>query len=321
MTTALLTSPLDVLRTRLQSDYYRAQLAPQPLFRNTSPAGSFGFLRTSLNHFRETIYILSSIPRVEGWRGLFRGLGPGLTGVVPASGIKFYTYGNGKRIISENLSLPDDAAIVHIGAAAFSGIATGSATNPIWLVKTRLQLDNSRLEEGSIRQRRYKNSLDCIAQIFRQEGIRGFYRGLSASYLGVAESTLHLTLYEQLKIFIRRQRTVHSDPLDTQWNSALDWAEAGGAAAASKVVAGTLGYPHEVGNVILVTLGQKLKMGLGSQNSITASSHGKRSQEIHRPGPVLPAHVEARGPSGHVWRSHRTSPTSSPQRRHHAWCL
>ena len=94
------------------------------------------------------------------------------------------------------LSCKEDAAIVHTYAAIVAGIATASATNPIWLVKTRLQLDKSRTEADQVTARRYKNSLDCVRQLVRQEGIRGLYRGLTASYLGMAETVLHLVLYE-----------------------------------------------------------------------------------------------------------------------------
>ena len=38
-----------------------------------------------------------------------------------------------------------------------------------------------------------------IKQIFREEGIRGFYKGLTASYLGVTEGTIQWVLYERLK--------------------------------------------------------------------------------------------------------------------------
>ncbi|KAI9819797.1 MAG: hypothetical protein M1832_003872 [Thelocarpon impressellum] len=236
MVTALLTSPLDVLRTRLQSDFY----SPPTSRPSAPPPSPYHRLRAPL---RETFAILSAIQRVEGWRGLFRGLGPNLTGVVPASAIKFYTYGNCKRIASEYLNLSKDAVAVHIIAAATAGIVTSTATNPIWLIKTRLQLDKSS-SEGV--QRRYKNSLDCFAQTIRQEGIRGLYRGLSASYLGAAETTLHLVLYEQMKIVLSSSPRQRGDGKPTAWERAQDWLGLGGAAGASKIIAGLIAYPHEV---------------------------------------------------------------------------
>src|SRR5690606_22102582 len=92
-----------------------------------------------------------------------------------------------------------ESSMVHLFAAAAAGIATSTATNPIWMVKTRLQLDKEAASSvGGRRIRQYKNSLDCTMQILRQEGIAGLYRGLTASYLGVAESTMQWVLYERM---------------------------------------------------------------------------------------------------------------------------
>ncbi|KAI9781079.1 MAG: hypothetical protein M1839_006357 [Geoglossum umbratile] len=254
MTAAFLTSPLDVVKTRLQSDFYKAQLASVRNARGSPPVSSLSLTRQSLVHFQETFQILFSIHRVEGWRALFKGLGPNLTGVVPARAINFYTYGNGKRIISTYFNNGQESAWVHLCAAATAGIVTSTATNPVWLVKTRLQLDKSQAREKSslstpaASRRRYKNSLDCTVQVLRQEGIRGLYRGLSASYLGVSESTLQWVLYEQMKLYLgmREERLIASGREYTVMDQLISWGGKLGAAGSAKLFAAVITYPHEV---------------------------------------------------------------------------
>lgn len=38
----------------------------------------------------------------------------------------------------------------------------------------------------------YKNSIDCAVRVYREEGIRGFYKGLVASYVGVSETAIQV---------------------------------------------------------------------------------------------------------------------------------
>jgi solute carrier family 25 protein 33/36 len=90
-------------------------------------------------------------------------------------------------------------------------------------------------------------------QIFKQEGIRGFYRGLSASYLGVAESALHLVLYERIKEISQSSVDIPQKVSDcklpshhTPWPRILSYLGIGGSAGIAKLIAGVIAYPHEV---------------------------------------------------------------------------
>lgn len=250
MTAATLTCPLDVLKTRLQSDFYQSQLSAARAARGVPPLSQLSYSRTAILHVRETFQILTAIPRTEGYRALFKGLGPNLIGVVPARAINFFAYGNGKRILSQTFNDGKEASWVHLLAAAGAGMLTGTATNPIWLVKTRLQLDKSRAEKtgSGLDGRKYKNALDCTMQTVRAEGIRGLYRGLSASYLGVTESTLQWVLYERMKSYIalREERITLSGRARSSWDEAVSWSLRLGAAGSAKFVAALITYPHEV---------------------------------------------------------------------------
>ncbi|KAI9163617.1 mitochondrial carrier [Paramyrothecium foliicola] len=250
MTAATLTAPLDVLKTRLQSDFYQAQLrAARAAAAQTQAVAQLNPARAAIHHLNDTLSILATVYRTEGWRALFKGLGPNLVGVVPARSINFFVYGNGKRLMSDHWNGGEEAPWVHISAGIVAGVATSTATNPIWMVKTRLQLDKNVSERSrGVMQRQYRNSLDCVRQILRDEGMRGLYKGMSASYLGVAESTLQWTLYEQLKASLARReaRIIASGREKTWWDRTVDWTGKFGAAGGAKLIAAVLAYPHEV---------------------------------------------------------------------------
>jgi solute carrier family 25 protein 33/36 len=76
-----------------------------------------------------------------------------------------------------------------------------------------------------------------IKQIAREEGVRGFYKGLSASYLGVTEGTIQWVLYERLK-----RLTANAEGT----GGLQEWAGILGSAGTAKCVASPVTYPHEV---------------------------------------------------------------------------
>ncbi|KAG5960044.1 hypothetical protein E4U58_004789 [Claviceps cyperi] len=248
MAAATVTAPLDVLKTRLQSDIFQAQLRAARLAKGQATTG-LNPARAAMYHLRDTLDILGTVYRIEGSRALFKGLGPNLIGIIPARSINFFVYGNGKRVISEYWNRGQEAPWVHLMAGVAAGVATSTATNPIWMIKTRLQLDKNVSERsGGAMQRQYRNSYDCVRQIIRDEGLRGLYKGLSASYLGVAESTLQWMLYEQFKVSLarREERIERSGREKTWWDHTVDWTGKGVAAGGAKLLAAVLAYPHEV---------------------------------------------------------------------------
>ncbi|GAC92884.1 hypothetical protein PHSY_000442 [Pseudozyma hubeiensis SY62] len=302
---AIITSPLDVVKTRLQSDLYR-QRSPQKgaaslASSEAAASQNSGILQSARRlayHFVETGYLLKEISTTEGPRALFRGLGPTLVGVIPARSINFYTYGNGKALIADRFNGGKETSLVHLSAAALAGLVTATATNPIWVVKTRLQLDSRRNERPAaspssatasptrpiastasatatrpgvahfstaasvVRSKKTlgtfgepaffhaskassgssMNSLQMTLHIVRKEGVKGLYKGMSASYLGVAEGTIQWVLYERLK------KMGVDQPQDGQGQGKVTGKLSSmvGAAGVAKLVASLATYPHEV---------------------------------------------------------------------------
>ncbi|XP_061424057.1 solute carrier family 25 member 36-like isoform X2 [Lethenteron reissneri] len=208
---AVLTCPLEVVKTRLQSSGslsgLRSGVAPAPLAlapcRQLVAPGSLalhgagavpgggGTVTAARVATPSLAQCLRTIVEKEGVRSLFRGLGPNLVGVAPSRAIYFAAYSSAKE--HYNSVFQAESPPVHMCSAATAGFTAISATNPIWLVKTRMQLESrSRGERGM-------TALQCVRKVYRTEGVRGFYRGMTASYAGISETIVHFVLYESLK--------------------------------------------------------------------------------------------------------------------------
>jgi solute carrier family 25 protein 33/36 len=87
-------------------------------------------------------------------------------------------------------------------------------------------------------------AIDVIRNIYRQNGIRGFYKGISASYIGVSETIVHFVIYEQIKAQLQLYQSGQNHSSDEP--DLFNFVSYLGAAACSKLCASTLCYPHEV---------------------------------------------------------------------------
>lgn len=87
---------------------------------------------------------LKLIWRSEGWRALYQGLVPALLGSGASWGFYFYFYESAKKRATRKRELGGESKKLgpkeHLIAATESGIVTCFLTNPIWLIKTRMQL-------------------------------------------------------------------------------------------------------------------------------------------------------------------------------------
>jgi hypothetical protein len=258
--------------------------------------------RLPLNRIR--ILSFSDIYRDESPRALFKGLGPTLVGVIPARSINFFTYGNGKQIIAEQFNHGRENSYVHLTAAALAGIITGTATNPIWVVKTRMQLSASKRLQANLSRSATSGrtvlggSWGTIKEIMRQEGVRGFYKGLSASYLGVTEGTIQWVLYERLKKL----------SAGTQGRGGLqEWFGMLGSAGTAKCVASLITYPHEVRLYPLLLHVRKCLLPTSGTTNTSSATESRWEAEVHRSGADAPSCHRRGGRSIIVWRIERTS--------------
>ncbi|KAL0098220.1 mitochondrial carrier domain-containing protein [Phycomyces blakesleeanus] len=208
LASAFITCPLDVVKTRLQNQ---------------------GKAQPGQVVYRGTLGTLSKMWKDEGIRGLYRGLGPTIFGYLPTWAIYFTVYDYCKNSWASGNGQHDKDWVVHITSAMTAGAASTTLTNPLWVIKTRFMTQNSLTDY------RYKNTLDAFVTIARQEGIRGFYKGLGPSLLGVSHVALQFPMYEKLKYLLQTDADVPSGSVAILMASSI-----------SKMAASMATYPHEV---------------------------------------------------------------------------
>ncbi|XP_067308555.1 solute carrier family 25 member 36-A isoform X1 [Pseudorasbora parva] len=251
---AILTCPLEVVKTRLQSSSVTFYISEVQL----STVNGASVARVAPPG---PLHCLKLILEKEGPRSLFRGLGPNLVGVAPSRAIYFAAYSTSKEKL--NNVLDPDSTQVHMLSAGLAGFTAITATNPIWLIKTRLQLDARNRGE------RRMSAFECVRRVYRSDGLRGFYRGMSASYAGISETVIHFVIYESIKRkLIESKANANMDDEDESVKDASDFVGMMLAAATSKTCATSIAYPHEVIRTRLREEGSKYRSFFQTLNMV-----------------------------------------------------
>lgn len=198
----LLLHPLDTLKTNLQSD-----ASPSPSTRRALRA------------------LLAS----GGVPALYRGAAPALVG----AGASWAFYMQFFHFLRGTSAVPNAASDFLAGSTA--GLLTALATNPVWVVKVRLQLQRA---AGGPAAPVYGGMFDAFVRIGRDEGLRGLYKGLGPSLWLVSHGAIQFTLYEQFKSALRLRR--ESDEEGTSVQDSLV------ASTASKLAAAVATYPLQL---------------------------------------------------------------------------
>ena len=97
--------------------------------------------------------------------------------------------------------LQDNKWVARIYASITAGACSTLATNPIWVIKTRLMSQVSRsASDGARTPWHYNNTWDAARKMLANEGIASFYSGLSPALLGLTHVAIQFPLYEYFKM-------------------------------------------------------------------------------------------------------------------------
>lgn len=214
--------PLDVVRTRFQVNDGRTGASP------------------NIHVYKNTTHALYTIARMEGLRGLYAGFFPAVLGSTVSWGLYFFFYNQAKQRYMKGDDVQLSPAL-HMVSAAEAGSLVCLCTNPVWVVKLRLQLQTS-----SHQIRKYSGFADTLKTIVKEEGVSALYKGIGPGLLLVSHGAIQFTAYEEFRMMalrFKRGKYHVNEVDDKKILNSVDYAALG---AMSKVTAILLTYPYQV---------------------------------------------------------------------------
>ncbi len=136
------------------------------------------------NKYNGFFHGVKTIIRDEKIAGVYKGLVPTIAKVSTAQATRFGIF----SIIKEKVTL--DTPLKTAGAGAMAGGISVLLFQGIDVVKSRMQ---------GLEAAKYKSTLDCVAQVMKNEGIGGFYKGVGPRLTRVClEVGITMSLYGEI---------------------------------------------------------------------------------------------------------------------------
>lgn len=158
-------APLDVVKIRLQLQTHSLSDPLSQLNLHGGPT------------YKGTLPTMRHILAHEGLSGLWKGNVPAEMMYVCYSAVQFTTYRTTSLLLQKMVSLPPSAESFVAGAVA--GATATTATYPLDLLRTRFAAQGNE-------DRVYMNLRHAVRDIARDEGLRGFFRGLGPAVIQIA---------------------------------------------------------------------------------------------------------------------------------------
>lgn len=161
-----LTNPMEVLKVRLQMS------------------------KSSTSTIREMRKVIAH----EGFKALWKGVGPAMTRAGCLTASQMATYDEAKQALMKWTPL-EEGFQLHLISSFIAGTAGTLVTAPVDMIKTRLML-----QQESIGARVYRNGFHCASQVVVTEGVKSLYKGGFATFARVGpQTTITFVVCEKLR--------------------------------------------------------------------------------------------------------------------------
>lgn len=195
---------------------------------------------------------------------MYRGLGPMLLGYLPTWAVYLTVYENTREFWYEKTG---SWWIARCYSSLTAGACSTVLTNPIWVIKTRLMSQSTKSASDGMRAPwHYTSTLDAARKMYRNEGVRSFYSGLTPALLGLTHVAVQFPLYEYFKMKFTGYGMGEHPPED----SGANWIGISAATFLSKICASTATYPHEVLRTRLQT--QQRRPGISTSDGLAVQA-------------------------------------------------
>jgi solute carrier family 25 (mitochondrial folate transporter), member 32 len=179
----------------------------------------------------------------EGLKGMYRGYTVSLTVIPIFNTLYFPSYEYVKAKMKEDFGFDKNDTSLYSISAGIAGTCCSVVTNPLWLVRTRMQLEIFKNDcDIHYRQKYGQGALSMfkiIKDITKNEGVLALWKGLPPTLLGIVHPLVFFPLYEKLKIYFQTNlEDKNAHKLSTKYIVA--------STLISKIAASAVSYPHEV---------------------------------------------------------------------------
>ncbi|XP_033733359.1 calcium-binding mitochondrial carrier protein SCaMC-2-like [Pecten maximus] len=138
-----------------------------------------------------------------GVKSLWRGNGINVIKIAPETAIKFMAYEQIKAYFRGGDPQKELSVVERLCSGSLAGCISQTTIYPMEVLKTRLALRKTG---------QFNGILDCAMKVYKNEGIRMFYRGYVPNIMGIIPyAGIDLAVYETLKKMYR-QKTNGEDP-------------------------------------------------------------------------------------------------------------